>query len=148
MKIYVYASRAKPSYWEFIHRGIRVRSKDFENRPDAITNLEESILTLDTLPIESSDDTAFLFFEFKNNGNVWSWTAFSKFSGELIELEKRDNIRSYEQALTTADWFRDEVIHSPIVDSSGTALSNMCFSRTFSDRFGIDDIHPISKLIK
>lgn len=148
MKIYVYASKMAPSYWELIHRGTRVRSGNFINRPEAITNLEESILALEALPIDSTNDSALLFFEFKNDGNIWSWTAFSKFSGELIELEKRDNIRSYEQALTTADWFRDEVIHSPIVDSSGIALSSMCFSRTFSDRFGVDDIHPISKLIK
>ncbi len=148
MKIYVYASKMNPSYWELIHRGIRVRSENFENRPKAIANLEENILTLETLPIESIADSALLFFEFKNNDNVWSWTALSKFSGELIELEKQNNIRSYEQALTTADWFRDEVIHSPIVDSNGIALSNLCFSKVFTERFGIDDIHPMSKLIR
>ncbi|HEK2025098.1 hypothetical protein IS513_10770 [Proteus mirabilis] len=148
MKIYVYASKTTPSYWEFIHRGIRIRSENFQNRPEAIDNLEETLLTLDSLSVEHKNDSALLFFEFKSNGNNWSWSALSKISGECIELETQNNIRSHEQALITAGWFKDNVIHAPIVDSNGIELSSLCFSRMFSERFGIGDIHPMSKLIK
>lgn len=136
-------------FWELMHRDISVKSKLFKNTDEIADNLESTMNAFEESPIERTDKTVFVFFEFADINDKWQWTAYSEcFSDELIMLEERNDFSSYEKAYDSAYWFKDSIIKSPVFYSSGLPVPFSSLSGKFQDRAFSEDTHPIMKHIK
>lgn len=146
MKFKVYLK--KSSYWELVHNDIHIKSREFDERHSAIKNLDVLLNSLVSTPICSNNENSLVFFEFKQIKNKWSWFALSKVSGAKVILDEKHNLNSYDEALESAQLFKDKIINAPILDLAGIPIPYIYFSGKIFDIIEDKDNNPALKYAK
>ncbi|MCL9988472.1 hypothetical protein [Proteus mirabilis] len=145
MKFYVHAIK-QSSYWELVYNDLKIASPAFSSRMESIDNLEETILYTEQADLDVCDDNSLIYFKFEETSNGWHWIALSDFNGIInLVIKKETHLSTYDTARLKAEIFKNEIISSPIVDSAGVLIPNMHFSKEFSSKFDIGDLHPSAR---
>ncbi|MBD2811390.1 hypothetical protein ID853_10975 [Xenorhabdus sp. Vera] len=144
MKFFVH-SFGNSAYWELKGQKTIAKSDTFENFPEAIDNLEKTILHTLSLPIDNTDPYSLISFEIKEIENGCLWSAISTFNDETVGIKKNMRADSYDEAIKDMLQFRNTIMSSPIVDFAGVLIPNMHFNPEFAEKFNIGDIHPLFK---
>ncbi|MBQ0214824.1 hypothetical protein KAH51_15325 [Proteus vulgaris] len=145
MKFYVHAIK-QSSYWELVYNDLKIASPAFSSRMESIDNLEETILYTEQADLDVCDDKSLIYFKFEETSNGWHWIALSDFNSITnLVIKQETHLPSYETARLKAEIFKNEIISSPIVDSAGVLIPNMHFSKEFSSKFDIGDLHPSAR---